>query len=144
MSPSPTLPTLSIVTGPLPNGMLTFAYSQNIQASAGVAPIKWRISSGNLPPGLAPGAAPQVLSRFRDANAAQSSTFSVEVTDSKIQTASQSYTITISNYRQLGGSCESRCYGPNRQWLQAPASGTVTLTLLFTRRMVLRPWVRTR
>jgi len=89
MSPSPTLPTLSIVTGPLPNGMLTFAYSQNIQASAGVAPIKWRISSGNLPPGLAPGAAPQVLSRFRDANAAQSSTFSVEVTDSKIQTARQ-------------------------------------------------------
>jgi len=95
---SPPLPKLSIITPPLPNGMLTFAYSQNIQASGGVAPLTWRISSGSLPEGLAlgsPSASSVTISGTP--KSPQSSTFSVEVIDSKNQTASQSYTISVGN-----------------------------------------------
>ena len=95
---SPPLPKISIASSPLPNGMLTFAYSQKIQASGGVAPLTWRISSGSLPQGLSLASSSTNTATISGMpNAAQSATFSVEVTDSKSQTASQSYTITINN-----------------------------------------------
>ena len=42
-------PTLSITTATLPDWMMTFAYSPTLQATGGVSPFSWSVSSGNLP-----------------------------------------------------------------------------------------------
>ena len=95
---SPPAPKLSFVTPPLPSGMLTFPYSQNIKVNGGGSPFRWRISSGNLPQGIAlASSSSNSVTISGMPSTAQSSTFSIAVTDSKSQTASQSYTITINN-----------------------------------------------
>src|SRR5438552_4119508 len=45
-------PVLSITTTSLPGGFVTFGYAQAIQATGGVGPFTWAVSSGNLPHGL--------------------------------------------------------------------------------------------
>ncbi len=97
-APQVTPPKLSIVTPPLSDGTLTFGYSQTVGATGGIAPFKWRISSGSLPHGLALGSTSSnttTISGIPDM--IQVVTFSVEVSDSKNQIGSQSYTVVIKN-----------------------------------------------
>lgn len=96
--PPPPPPKLSIATPPLPNSMVTFAYSQNIQATGGVAPFTWRISSGNLPHGLALGASSSSSTTISGTpDTAGPASFSVEISDSARQNSTQSYSIMVSN-----------------------------------------------
>ena len=46
---STSLPALSISSTSLPDGMVAFNYAQSIQATGGIAPFAWSVSSGSLP-----------------------------------------------------------------------------------------------
>jgi hypothetical protein len=80
----------------LPNGTLGAAYSQTIQASGGVAPFNWSVT-GALPHNLqlVPGAGNTATISGTTDTEAQAVAFSVKVTDSANQSASQSYTVSI-------------------------------------------------
>jgi hypothetical protein len=96
--PPPPPPNISIITASLPDGMVTFDYSQTIRANGGVAPFVWKVSSGTLPRDLSLGASSTgsvIISGM--AGTAQTATFTIEVTDAKSQSASQAYTLNIKN-----------------------------------------------
>ncbi len=96
--PPPPPPTLSIVTISLVDGMVTFPYSQTIQAAGGVAPFTWSISSGSLPHSLTLGRnSTNSVSISGTADTAQAATFAIQVQDAKNQAAAQSYTVNIHN-----------------------------------------------
>lgn len=94
--PPPPPPALSISTATLPDGMVTFPYSQTLQASGGVAPFVWDISSGSLPHNvtLTSSSASSVIVSGTP-NAAQVASFTLQVKDAKNQNATQAYTIRI-------------------------------------------------
>jgi large repetitive protein len=95
--------TLSITTPPgtLAAGMTSTGYTASIQATGGVTPYTWRLTQGQLPPGL-------TLSTSQGGNAVISGVpsvigtykFTVQVTDDEVapdtQTQTATYTITIS------------------------------------------------
>jgi hypothetical protein len=95
-TPPPPPPALSITTATLPDWMATFAYTQTLQATGGVSPFAWSVSSGNLPHGLtlANSSADSVIITGTP-DVAASTTFTIQVTDGKSQTATQSYSIQI-------------------------------------------------
>src|SRR6266566_3549368 len=96
--PPPPPPTLSITTAALVDGMVTFPYSQTIQAAGGVAPFTWSVSSGSLPHSLTLGSSSTNSANISGtADTAQSATFAIQVKDAKDQTAAQSYTVNIHN-----------------------------------------------
>ena len=89
--------TLVITTASLPNGTAETAYSQTIQASGGVAPYGWNVTTGALPHNL-------LLSSSTTNSAtlagtpdvpAQALAFTIKVTDSATHSAAQAYTISI-------------------------------------------------
>jgi hypothetical protein len=85
--------TLTITTiGPLPNGIVSVAYSQTLAASGGTTPYTWSIASGTLPPGLQLSGA-GVISGTPTATG--TSQFTVMVTDASAETARQALSITI-------------------------------------------------
>jgi hypothetical protein len=93
---SPPSPRLSISTASLPDGMVTFPYSQAILASGGVPPFVWNISSGSLPHNviLASSSGNSVmLSGTPDTP--QTATFIVRVKDVNGLWATQTYTVNI-------------------------------------------------
>jgi hypothetical protein len=94
-APQQSLP-LAIGTPSLPNGMLNAPYSQTIQASGGVAPFSWSLS-GVLPPNLAlVNSAASTTRIYGTPDApAQAAAFTIKVTDSTGQSATQSYTVSI-------------------------------------------------
>ena len=95
---TPPPPSLSIITGSLVDGMVTFPYSQTIQASGGVAPFSWSVSSGSLPHSLTLGSSSTNSANISGtADTAQTATFAIQVKDAKNQTAAQSYTLKINN-----------------------------------------------
>src|ERR1700739_2517838 len=76
--------------------MVTFAYSQTLQATGGVSPFSWSVSSGNLPHGLTlanSSSNSAMITGMPDV--AMTTTFTIQVTDAKSQTATQSYSIQI-------------------------------------------------
>ena len=87
---------LSITTSSLPNGTLGTVYSSTISIAGGVAPYTWSVFSGNLPAGLS-------LSSNGTISGTPTSTgtfnFTIQVADSSSpqQTASQAFTVIISN-----------------------------------------------
>src|SRR6202142_507179 len=91
-------PALTITTSSLPAGEAGLAYSQTLQATGGVPPYQWSITSGSLPAGLtlngSTGAitgTPTVLG---------TSNFTVKVTDSQTPTsasATANLSITVNN-----------------------------------------------
>lgn len=92
---------LAITTTSVPAGSVGFAYSTTLDASGANPPYKWRVVSGNLPPGLKLAKASGSISGTPH----QSGTFSftVQVTDTKTtnaprlqQTASSAFSITVS------------------------------------------------
>jgi large repetitive protein len=86
--------TLSITTtSPLAPGMVGSEYQQLLQASGGTPPVRWQISGGQLPPGLALvdltgsiAGVPTTLGTFG---------FQVRVDDSGGQVAQKAFSITI-------------------------------------------------
>src|SRR6476660_4862361 len=81
-------PKLSVATAGLVDGMVTFPYSQTIEAAGGVAPFVWGVNSGNLPHNMTLDASTGNISGTPDT--AQLATFTIQVKDAKGQTAVQS------------------------------------------------------
>lgn len=85
---------LAITTTSLPTGLVSSSYSTTLQASGGVQPYTWAISSGSLPAGLTLNTSTGAISGTPSASG--SSTFTVKVTDSTKPTAgSTTATLTI-------------------------------------------------
>lgn len=89
---------LVITPAALPNGMVEAQYNHPIQVTGGVAPYRWSLVTGQLPhnlqlrPGVANGSA--TISGTPDAPV-QADAFTVEVTDSANQSATQPYSVSI-------------------------------------------------
>jgi len=96
-SPQQSVARLTIATAALPNGTSDTPYSQTIQASGGVAPFIWTVSAGALPHNvvLSNSTTNTVTISGTPDTAAQGVGFSVKVTDSANQSASQSYAVSI-------------------------------------------------
>jgi Putative Ig domain len=94
-TPPPSGPKLSIATAGLVDGMVTFPYSQTMQAAGGVAPFVWGVSSGSLPHNMTLNSSTANISGTPDT--AQLATFAIQVKDANGQTAVQSYTLNISS-----------------------------------------------
>ena len=93
---APKIQPLTITTASLPNGTIETQYSQQIQASGGVGPFHWT-HSGTLPHNLALSTSTTstaMVSGTPD-TAAQKVAFTVQVTDSASQSASQAYIVSI-------------------------------------------------
>ena len=88
---------LTITTASLPNGTIENQYSQPIQAHGGIGPFHWAVSSGTLPHNLAlsGSSTSTVMISGTPDTAAQAAAFTVKVTDSGNQSASQRYTVSI-------------------------------------------------
>jgi len=117
---------LAITTSSLPNGTVGTAYSQTLQATGGVTPYTWSVSSGNLPTGLSLASATGVISGTP--TTAATSDFTVEVTDSESTplTATASFGIIINNSVTPGFSLAAN---PSSLTIVAGQSGTTTITL---------------
>ena len=88
---------LAITTASLPNGTIENQYSQPIQASGGVGPFHWTVSSGALPHNVtlsSSSTSTAMISGTPD-TAAQAAAFTVKVTDSANRSALQAYTVSI-------------------------------------------------
>lgn len=92
---NPAPPTIGTTT--LPDGAVGASYSQNIQASGGLGPFTWSVSSGTLPAGLnlSSSTTNSVTLTGIPTTLQSSVQFTVQVRDSLGQTATQSYTINI-------------------------------------------------
>jgi hypothetical protein len=91
----PSWPT--ITTPSLPNGMLDSPYIGTIQASGGVAPFSWTISSGALPHNLEltnSNTNAATISGTPD-TAVQGAAFGISVMDSAHHSTSHSYTLSV-------------------------------------------------
>jgi hypothetical protein len=85
------------ITGTLSNGVVGVPFSQNLQATGGVAPFAWVISSGALPQGLSqvPSTTNTVTISGTPSSVAQAVAFTVQVTDAANQKATQLFTVSI-------------------------------------------------
>lgn len=95
-SSRPSAPPLVISPPSLPNAMVGEPYSSAISAGGGVAPYNWSVSAGSLPHSLAleTSGNSATISGTPD-TAAQSVNFTLQVTDSARQSASQAYTVSV-------------------------------------------------
>jgi hypothetical protein len=92
------LPAVAIITATLPDWMATFEYTQTLQATGGVSPFSWSVSSGNLPHGLTlANSSSNSVMITGTPDVAVTTTFTIQVTDAKSQTATQSYSIQINS-----------------------------------------------
>ena len=87
--------TVQITATSLPNGQVQAAYSATLQASGGMLPYTWSVSSGSLPAGLNLASATGVISGTP--SAAGTSSFTVQVADSTGSKASAGFSITINS-----------------------------------------------
>jgi len=84
---------LSIVASTLPSGTVNVAYNQSVTASGGPSPYTWTLQSGSvLPQGLSLSAGGTISGT---PTAAGASTFTVQVQDNALRTATQSLSLTI-------------------------------------------------
>ena len=90
-------PAPSITTTSLPNGALTTAYNQTIQATGGLAPFTWAVSAGTLPAGLSLGSSVtnSVSLSGTPTTVESGDTFTIQITDSLSQSGSHAYTMDI-------------------------------------------------
>lgn len=85
-----------ITTTTLPDSMATFPFSQNIQATGGVSPLAWSISSGTLPHGLSLAASNSSTVTIQGTpDTPGIATFTVTASDGAGQHASQPFTINV-------------------------------------------------
>jgi Abnormal spindle-like microcephaly-assoc'd, ASPM-SPD-2-Hydin len=87
---------LTILPASLPNGTLATLYRQTIQVGGGVAPFNWSLI-GELPHSLqlVPDSGNSATISGTPDTAAQGVAFSIKVTDSANQSATQSFTVSI-------------------------------------------------
>ena len=86
-----------IATASLPAGTVNQPYSQSVQATAGIGALTWSIS-GSLPPGLtisSPLTGPSIIISGKPTIPQGTSNFTVRVTDTLGQFATQALSITI-------------------------------------------------
>ena len=90
---------LTITTPSLPNGSTNVQYNATVNASGGIQPYSWSITSGSLPPGLNPSNNNNSLDISGTPTTTGNYTFTVQVADNESPqaTSSQSYTIVIGN-----------------------------------------------
>jgi hypothetical protein len=91
---------LTITTTSIPNGSVGAQYNATVDASGGLQPYSWNISSGSLPPGLSPNNNNNSLNISGTPTTTGSYPFTVQVTDSQNDTASQPFTIVIGTQPQ--------------------------------------------
>jgi hypothetical protein len=84
---------LSITTNAAVDGVRGQPYSQAFGASGGTPPYTWSLAGGALPPGLTLDPAAALLSGTPATSGSYS--FSIQVRDSTVQTASKTYFVTI-------------------------------------------------
>jgi len=87
-----TAPALQITTASLPGGIVGTSYSAVMVASGGTSPYTWSLSSGSLPAGLSLSSAGQITGT---PTTAASSSFTVKVTDSASNTATEGLSISV-------------------------------------------------
>jgi hypothetical protein len=102
---------LGITTASVPAGIVGSAYSATLAASGGASPYTWSISAGQLPPGLSLASATGVISGAPSSAASYSFTAMVTDSASPHNTASQTYTLTITGTStdQYGGDSVIHC-----------------------------------
>jgi len=85
------------ITGTLSNGVIGVPFNESIQATGGVAPFTWTVSSGALPQNLSlsPSTTNTVTISGTPDTVEQAVTFTIEVTDSAHITATQPFTVSI-------------------------------------------------
>lgn len=88
---------LAILPGALWNGMVGVPFYQTIQATNGVAPFAWQVSSGPLPHNLSlmPSTTNTAIISGTPDTVQDSVTYTIEVTDAAHNTASATYGIAI-------------------------------------------------
>ena len=119
---------LKIATGSLPDGQVGVAYSQTLQATGGSGALSWAVSAGTLPAGLNLSGSSGAIAGTP--TAAGSSSFTVTVTDTASNSATQALTIKIAplSLRIVTGSLPDGQVGvAYSQTLQA-SGGTGSLT----------------
>jgi hypothetical protein len=90
------VPVLAISTSSLPNGQLGTAYSTTLNASGGISPYTWTLTSGALPAGLNLAASTGVISGTPTAPANNTAlTFQVRDSETPAQTKTVNLTLTI-------------------------------------------------
>jgi hypothetical protein len=116
---------LQVATTSLPDGVLNTAYpATTLQATGGVPPFTWTLTSGSLPTGLALSAKGAISGT---PTATGTFDFTVQVTDSETpaMTASAPLSITVNNLAALNGNYVFELAGFN-------ASGAVAVAGSFT------------
>ena len=110
-------PILTITTTSLANGTVNSAYSQTLAATGGTGAYTWQLTSGTLPNGLSLNAATGQISGTPTAAAnAIPLTFKVTDSGSPAQTASASFSLTISPLQSVNHHCGvAECH--RRGWL---------------------------
>ncbi len=88
-------PTLAITTTSPPSGTSGTSYSQLISGTGGQPPYTWSVASGTLPTGLILEASTGTVSGIPTVTGTK--TFTVQIKDATLSTATRSLTITISN-----------------------------------------------
>jgi Putative Ig domain len=114
---------LSIATKSLSDGTVGAAYNQTVQSSGGTAPLSWTLSTGSLPAGLSlgNGTGSSVTISGTPSAAQNAASFTIKVTDSKDQTATQAFSVNIQNPA-----------GPIISTSPAPPPATSTVPYAFT------------
>jgi hypothetical protein len=84
---------LSITTAALQDGFAGIAYSQTLSATGGKTPYTWAVASGSLPAGLTLKATTGTISGVP--TAAGTTTFVIQVKDSRKVTATKTLTLTV-------------------------------------------------
>jgi hypothetical protein len=95
------IPPPVVTTTTLPNGTQNVAYSATLAATGGTAPYSWSIISGTLPAGLALAANTGVISGTPAGSGTIS--FTVQVTDANLRSASKALSLTITASGGGGG-----------------------------------------
>jgi len=87
----------TIVTTSLPDGTIGTSYSQTIQATGGVAPFTWSVTSGALPHGVTlPASTGNSVTFSGTPDRVQASVaFTIQVADANSQSGQQPYTVNI-------------------------------------------------
>ena len=88
---------LTITTAALANGVIGTSYNQTIQATGGVAPFVWTVSSGALPNNLSlsTSTTSTVTVSGIPQTVAQGVVFTIQITDSVHHVTTQPYTVSI-------------------------------------------------